>query len=168
MSKIALATAVVVLAVAPLAIGRAEAQSPAAFQPPPGAAPPWGYTTATTEKPPAPTPTTTSASTPATPPPGTDASGTTTPIPVAVTPMQGTTTPRQAVSMRAGPNTGFPVIGTLRPGDQLQILATANYGWVQVASPQGTGWAYGSYLAPADTGPDAQPPTPPGPEVISR
>jgi hypothetical protein len=166
MSKIALATAVVVLAVALLAIGRAEAQSPAAYQPPPGAAPPWGYTTATTEKPPTPTPT--SASAPAAQPPGTDAPDATTPIPIAVTPMQGTTTPRQAVSMRAGPNTGFPVVGTLRPGDQLQILATANHGWVQVASPQGTGWAYGSYLAPADTGPDAQPPAPPGPEVISR
>jgi Bacterial SH3 domain len=164
MSKIALATAVVVLAVAPLAIGRAEAQSAAAYQPPPGAAPPWGYTTATTEKPPTPT----SASAPAAQPPGTDAPDATTPIPVAVTPMQGTTTPRQAVSMRAGPNTGFPVVGTLRPGDQLQILATANHGWVQVASPQGTGWAYGSYLAPADTGPEAQPPAPPGPEVISR
>jgi hypothetical protein len=149
---------------------------------PPGAAPPWANQTTTTETtttPATPSPAPIPAATPAVPAeqspaavpaaqtPQTTEPGTTTPIPVAVTPMQGTTTPRQAVSMRAGPNTGFPVIGTLRPGDQLQILATANYGWVQVASPQGTGWAYGSYLAPAGTVPDAQPPAPP-PEVISR
>lgn len=62
-------------------------------------------------------------------------------------PASGETTPAQAVSMRAGPNTGMPVIGTLRPGMSLQILATANHGWMQVQSPVGTGWVYGSYLA---------------------
>jgi hypothetical protein len=62
-------------------------------------------------------------------------------------PATGTTTPAQPVSMRAGPNTSFPVIGTLRPGMPLQILASANYGWMQVQSPVGTGWVYGSYLA---------------------
>lgn len=67
-------------------------------------------------------------------------------------PATGTTTPAQPVSMRAGPNTGFPVIGTLRPGMPLQILATANYGWMQVQSPVGTGWVYGSYLAPGNSG----------------
>jgi uncharacterized protein YraI len=62
--------------------------------------------------------------------------------------MQGATTPIHAVSLRAGPNTGAPVIGTLQPGMPLRILATANYGWMQVESPVGSGWAYGSYLAP--------------------
>jgi len=71
-------------------------------------------------------------------------------------PATGTTTPAQPVSMRAGPNTGFPVIGTLRPGMPLQILASANYGWMQVQSPVGTGWVYGSYLA---SGPGVPPPT---------
>ena len=59
----------------------------------------------------------------------------------------GTTTPTHVVSLRAGPNGDTPVIGTLRPGDQLEILAVANYGWTEVRSPAGTGWAYGSYLA---------------------
>jgi len=66
---------------------------------------------------------------------------------VPASPATGTTTPAQPVSMRAGPNTSFPVIGTLRPGMSLQILASANYGWIQVQSPVGTGWVYGSYLA---------------------
>jgi uncharacterized protein YraI len=106
----------------------------------------------------------TPASVPAAPP-ATDAPGTTTSIPVAVTPMQGTTTPIHVVSLRAGPNSNTPVIGTLRPGDQLQILATANYGWTEVQSPAGTGWAYGSYLAPGGAPPIAPAPAP---EVISR
>jgi uncharacterized protein YgiM (DUF1202 family) len=76
-----------------------------------------------------------------------DGPSTATPIPFAVTPMEGTATPRQAVSLRSGPNTGFPVIGTLQPGMPLRVLASANYGWMQVASPAGTGWTYGSYLA---------------------
>jgi uncharacterized protein YraI len=57
--------------------------------------------------------------------------------------------------MRAGPSTDNPVIGTLQPGMQLQILASANYGWMQVQSPVGTGWVYGSYLA-SGTGAPAQ------------
>lgn len=61
--------------------------------------------------------------------------------------VSGTTTPIHAVSMRAGPGTDNPVIGTLQPGMPLQILASANYGWMQVQSPVGTGWVYGSYLA---------------------
>lgn len=59
----------------------------------------------------------------------------------------GTATPVNAVSMRAGPGTNNPVIGTLRRGDRLQVLAIANHGWVQVRAPSGTGWVYGSYLA---------------------
>ena len=66
---------------------------------------------------------------------------------VPATPATDQTTPAQPVSMRAWPNTAFPVIGTLRPGMPLQILASANYGWMQVQSPVGTGWVYGSYLA---------------------
>lgn len=62
-------------------------------------------------------------------------------------PASGTTTPISAVSMRSGPGTGNPVIGTLHHGDELQLLATANHGWVQVQSSAGTGWVYGSYLA---------------------
>ncbi|MGA8401715.1 MAG: SH3 domain-containing protein [Stellaceae bacterium] len=61
--------------------------------------------------------------------------------------LSGTTTPISAVSMRAGPGTDNPVIGTLHPGVPLQLLATANHGWMQVQSPTGTGWVYGSYLA---------------------
>jgi uncharacterized protein YraI len=62
-------------------------------------------------------------------------------------PALGTTTPVHVVSLRAAPNSNAPVIGTLHPGEQLQILATGNYGWTEVQSPAGTGWAYGSYLA---------------------
>jgi len=63
-------------------------------------------------------------------------------------PVSGTSTPAHAVFLRAGPNTAAPVIGTLQPGMPLRVLASANYGWMQVASPVGTGWTYGSYLAP--------------------
>jgi len=152
MSKIALATAVVALTAAvPLTMGPAEAQSYL----PPGAAPPWGTTTTTTatmETKPVPTP----AATPATQPPRTSVDsdtttpirGTVTPIQGTTTPIQGTTTPIQAVSLRSGPNTSSPVIGTLRPGMTVQVLASANYGWMQVETPAGSGWTYGSYLAP--------------------
>jgi uncharacterized protein YraI len=69
-------------------------------------------------------------------------------------PAGGTTTPAQAVSMRAGPGTDNPVIGTLHPGMPLQILASANHGWTQVQSPVGTGWVYGSYLASGTGAPE--------------
>jgi hypothetical protein len=61
--------------------------------------------------------------------------------------LPATTTPVHVVSLRSGPNSSSQIIGTLRPGMQLDILGTAGYGWVQVRSPAGTGWAYGSYLA---------------------
>jgi len=144
---------------------------------PPGVAPPWANSATTSEAktiPPA-TPTATSAPAPASAWAPTE---TTAAIPAAqpsqtadpsaaplvaagVTPAQGTTTPIRAVSLRGGPNSSFPVIGTLRPGDQLQILAKANYGWTQVQSPAGTGWAYGSYLAPGGTAAASPPPAPP-------
>jgi hypothetical protein len=79
--------------------------------------------------------------------------------------ISGTTTPVSAVSMRAGPGTDNPVIGTLHAGMPLQLLATANHGWMQVQSPAGTGWVYGSYLAsgtgmPAPTNVSAPAPMP--------
>jgi hypothetical protein len=136
---------------------------------PPGVAPPWANSTTTTTET---TTTTTPAASPAAPVPAavptavpdaqsppTTEPGVTTPVPVAVTPMEGTTTPIHPVSLRAGPNSSFPVIGTLRPGDQLRVLATANYGWMQVDSPVGSGWAYGSYLAPS-SGEAVPPPVP--------
>jgi hypothetical protein len=140
MNKIALATAVVALAAAavPLTTGRGEAEPLMHFVPPPGAAPPWGTTTTITETKPVPTP----AAAPATQPSGTSVeSGTTTPI-------QGNTTPIHAVSLHAGPSGGAAVIGTLHPGEPLRILASAPGGWMQVETSAGSGWAYGSYLAP--------------------
>jgi|HubBroStandDraft_6_1064221.scaffolds.fasta_scaffold401259_2 uncharacterized protein YraI len=146
MSKIALATSVVALiAAASFVMGRAEAQPPASYLAP-GAVPPWANstpwsnsTTATTVN--ATTATTTPAATPAAAPAAVP--GAQLPEPAEL----GTTTPIQVVSLRAGPNRDAPVIGTLHPGDQLEILARANYGWTEVRSSAGTGWAYGSYLA---------------------
>jgi hypothetical protein len=160
MSKIALATAVVALTAAvPLTMGRAEAQ-----QLVPGAAPPWGTTTTTTETKPVATP----AATPATQPPQASVEAvTTTPIQGTATPIQGTTTPIQAVFLRSGPSTGSPVIGTLQPGMAVQVLASANYGWTQVETPAGSGWTYGSYLAPAGSTVVVQHPAPPE-EIIAR
>ena len=168
MSKIALAAAVVALAAAvPLTMGRGEAQPAMHYVPPPGAAPPWSTTetTTTTETKPVATP----AAMPATQPSGASVdSATTTPIQSATTPIQGTTTPIQVVSLRSGPNTNSPVIGTLRPGMSLRVLATANYGWMQVDSPVGSGWAYGKgYLAPVDSTVLVQHPAPPQ-EIIAR
>lgn len=62
--------------------------------------------------------------------------------------LPGTTTPVEAVFLRAGPSTGAPVIGTLQPGMPLHVMSGASGGWRQVNSPVGSGWAYGSYLAP--------------------
>jgi SH3 domain-containing protein len=171
MSKIALATAIVALAAAsPLAIDRAAAQPPAPYLAP-GAAPPWAdatttATATTTETPPAPSPGATPAAVPAAQPAQTAEPGETTPIPVDATPMQGMTTPIQAVSLRSGPSTASPVIGTLHPGMALRVLASANYGWIQVETPTGSGWAYGSYLAPAGNTAVVEPEAPPQ-EIIA-
>jgi hypothetical protein len=167
MSKIALATAVVALTAAvPLTMGHAEAQSYL----PAGATPPWGTTATTTtttatatETKPVPTP----AATPATQPLRTSVnSGTMTPIQGTATPIQGTTAPIQAVSLRSGPNTSSPVIGTLRPGMPVQVLASANYGWMQVETPAGSGWTYGSYLAPVGSTIVVQHPAPPQENIV--
>ncbi|HTZ36258.1 MAG TPA: SH3 domain-containing protein [Stellaceae bacterium] len=69
-------------------------------------------------------------------------------VPVHPTPGAGATTPVHAVFLRAAPSTEAPVIGVLRPGMPLHILASANYGWIRVSTPEGLGWTYGSYLAP--------------------
>jgi Bacterial SH3 domain len=165
MSKIVIVTAVLVLIAVPLAMGRAQAPPPAHFVPPPGVAPPWANatttneTTTTTETPPPAAPSAAPAAVAVAQPAETAKPGTTTAAPVTETLMQGTTTPIHVVSLRAGPNGTAPIIGTLHPGDQLEILATANYGWTEVRSPAGTGWAYGSYLASGGAA-AAQPPAP--------
>jgi hypothetical protein len=145
MSKIALATAVVALTAAvPLTMAGAAAQS-LAFNPPPGAAPPWGTTTTTTETKPVPI-------APTTQPPQTSVgSGATMPIGDIGTPIQGNTTPIHAVFLHAGPSGEAPIIGTLHPGEPLRILTSAPGGWTQVETSAGSGWAYGSYLAPASS-----------------
>jgi len=142
MSKIALASSVAALIVAALAMGRAEAQRPASYLAP-GAAPPWANSTAvTTGK------STTTAATQTTTQTTPAAASADAPAAAEPPPAElGTTTPIRAVSLRAGPSSNTPVIGTLHPGDQLEILARAGYGWTEVRSPAGTGWAYGSYLA---------------------
>jgi hypothetical protein len=170
MRKIALATAVVALTAAvPLAMGRAEAQPLAPYLAP-GTAPPWGTTTTPTtttetETKPVPTP----AATPAMQPPAdtTPIQGTATPIQGITTPVQGTTTPIHAVFLHAGPSGEAPVIGTLHPGEPLRLLASAPGGWMQVETPAGSGWAYGSYLAPAGSTVVVQHPAPPQ-EIIAR
>jgi hypothetical protein len=166
MSKIALAAAVVALTAAvPLTMGRAEAQ-PLALAPYllPGAPLPHEdttTTTTTTETKPAPVPT--PAARPAPQPTQTPvASGTTaTPDQGTAPPIQGTTTPTHAVFMHAGPSGEQPVIRTLRPGEPLRILASAPGGWVQVETPAGSGWAYGTYLAPASSAAIVQHTAPP-------
>ena len=166
MGKIALATAVVALTAAvPLTTGRAEAQ-PLTLYPPSdaGAASPGGTTTTTMETMPALTPASTPA--PQSSQPSVEA-GVTMPIQGTATPIQGTTTPMQAVSLRSGPNTSSPVIGTLQPGMTVQVLASANHGWLQVETPAGSGWTWGSYLAPAGSPVGGQHPAPPQ-EIIAR
>jgi hypothetical protein len=141
MTKLALAIAALTTAL-PLVLGRAEAQPLSPIQPPPKVAQPSETTTTTT---------TTTVSTPAptpAPPSQITASGTTTPV-------QGTATPIHAVFLHAGPTGEAPVIGTLHPGEPLRVLASAPGGWMQVDSPQGSGWAFGSYLAPGGA-PSAQ------------
>ena len=59
------------------------------------------------------------------------------------------------------------MIGTLQPGMAVQVLAGANYGWTQVETPAGSGWTYGSHLAPAGSTIVVQHPAPPE-EIIAR
>jgi hypothetical protein len=103
----------------------------------------------------------------AAPTPSPDASGQPDTPPPPVTGGLGgaTTTVIRPVSLRAGPNSSYPVVGTLRPGMQLRVVATGSYGWTQVESPQGTGWAYGpGYLTPVTGALAADSPAPaPGP-----
>lgn len=131
MRQIVLASAVVALTAAvPLAMERAEAQSYL----PPGAAPPWATTpTTTTETTPAPTPSVTPAADQPSQSPATAESG--------------STTPTHAVFLHAAPSGTSPILGTLHPGESLRVLTSAPGGWMQVESPSGSGWAYGSYLA---------------------
>ena len=63
----------------------------------------------------------------------------------------------RVVSMRAGPGSESAVIGTLHPGETVEVLATANHGWMQLRTPAGEGWAYGSYLATGTGGGDSTP-----------
>jgi uncharacterized protein YraI len=49
----------------------------------------------------------------------------------------------------------------------VRVLATANYGWMQVESPAGSGWTYGSYLAPIGSGAVIQHPAPPA-DILER
>jgi hypothetical protein len=139
MSKVALA----LTAAAVLTMGRAEAQPLTPYPPTDAGAAPPGATK--TETMPAPPPT----ATPATQPPQASVEPEATPpIDGTTPPVQGTTTPTQAVSLLSGPGTDSPVIGTLRPGMTVQVLASANHGWLQVETPAGSGWTWGAYLAP--------------------
>jgi Bacterial SH3 domain len=143
------AATVALLAVASLTGVGALAQ-PAVYTPPPGAAPPWASTSTTTETKTDTSSTAASALPTAQPAPAGE-TGAISPIDTAATPMQGTTTAIHAVFLHSAPMAGSPVIGTLRPGTTLHVLASANPGWIQVETPGGTGWAWGSYLAPANT-----------------
>jgi SH3 domain-containing protein len=150
MSKIARTTVAVALAIATVpAVAGAE---PRAMKPwmPAGTAPPWTTTATTSEPTPAATPAAVSAA-----PPSRSEAMAAVAAPDAKTsnqagaaPLQGTTTPIHAVSLRAGPYAGATIIGTLKPGMPLRVLASANHGWIQVESADGSGWAYGTYLAP--------------------
>jgi hypothetical protein len=55
--------------------------------------------------------------------------------------------PIHAVSLRAGPSGASPIIGTLRPGMPVEVLATASPGWLQVRSAAAEGWAWHTYLS---------------------
>lgn len=140
MSKLALAATLMALTAAgPLTMGRSEATQlvPAAF-------PPWDN----------PTPTTTTEAvveTRGTQPPAATEAGNPTPIQVTTTSILRTTTAIQAVSLRSGPGTGSPVIGTVQRGMTVQVLGSANHGWMQVETPAGSGWTYGTYLGPVDS-----------------
>jgi SH3 domain-containing protein len=149
--RIRLSAATVALLAVVSLTGTSAVAEPLVYTPPPGAAPPWAGTSTPTTTTETKTDTSTAAipALPtAQPAPVADA-GTATPDQTTATPMQGTTTPTHAVFLHSAPIAGSPVIGTLRPGTVLRVLASANPGWIQVETPAGTGWAWGSYLAPA-------------------
>ena len=166
-NRMRLSAATVALLAAASLTGASAMAQPMVYTPPPGAAPPWattGTTTATTEAKTDTSPAATAVlpAAPSAPASETDANqtasetdanqtDTTTTVQTSATPMQGTTTPTHAVFLHSAPMAGSPVIGTLRPGTALHVLASANPGWIQVETPTGTGWAWGSYLAPTNS-----------------
>ncbi|MCS6773324.1 MAG: SH3 domain-containing protein [Thermoflexales bacterium] len=54
------------------------------------------------------------------------------------------------LNVRAGPGTGFAVIGQLAPGERMRALARTTGGdWVQIALPSGQrGWVNAQYVSP--------------------
>jgi uncharacterized protein YgiM (DUF1202 family) len=54
-------------------------------------------------------------------------------------------TAAEALNLRSGPGTSYPVIAWLQPGDVLTITQQSN-GWVQVTTPTGAaGWVNSNY-----------------------
>lgn len=56
-----------------------------------------------------------------------------------------TVTAAEALNLRSGPGTSYPVIGWLQPGDMLTVSRRVS-GWVSVISPAGAaGWVKSEY-----------------------
>jgi len=62
-----------------------------------------------------------------------------------------------SLNVRSGPGTGYGVIDTLSPGEEVSIQSESN-GWCQIRWPGPTGWASCAYLTGGTptvaTGPD--------------
>jgi SH3 domain-containing protein len=152
-NRIRFSAATVALLAVVLLPGATALAQPAVYTPPPGAAPPWAGTSTPTTTIETKTDTSTAAipALPTAQPAPVADTDATTPMETVATPMEGTTTPTHAVFLHSAPMAGSPVIGTLQPGTSLRVLASASPGWIQVEAPAGTGWAWGSYLAPASS-----------------
>jgi len=61
-------------------------------------------------------------------------------------------TAQSAVNLRSGPGTEYPVVGTLRAGETVDVAGCTG-SWCQVSGPSGSGFASRNYLAMAGGAP---------------
>jgi len=69
------------------------------------------------------------------------------------------------LNIRSGPGTGYPVVGTRQPGEQIEAdfasrRTGASYEWVRVRDESGEGWVIAPRLDPCPAGVTPEPDTP--------
>jgi len=53
-----------------------------------------------------------------------------------------------ALNVRSGPSTGYPAIGGLQNGAQVEVTADTGEGWARILHGEGNGWVAMRYLQP--------------------
>ncbi len=72
-----------------------------------------------------------------------------------------------SLNVRSGPGTSHSIVGSLRKGDQVEILNIQN-GWYEVKYAQGKGWVAGRYVTKSEEKPSETPTTPSAPNTSTK